>query len=352
MIHILNDRDKIAGEIFDEVTGLGAIQELLRDDDISEIMVNGHDKIFIEKGGKIEDSGREFTDGQAVIRAIERIVMPIGRRIDESRPYVDARLADGSRVNAVIPPLALDGPVITIRKFSKNKLTISDLVKFGSLTEDAADYLEKCVKNRKNILISGGTGSGKTTLLNVISSFIPADERIVTIEDSAELRLPQEHVVRLESRPSNIEGKGEITIRELVKNSLRMRPDRIVVGECRGGEALDMLQAMNTGHDGSMTTVHANSPRDALSRVEVMVLMAGMDLPVRAIREQIKSAINIVVQQARFKDGKRKVTHIAEITGMEADTILMHNVFEFVKSADNTAGGCEGELKRVDGVRV
>ncbi|MBN2753296.1 MAG: Flp pilus assembly complex ATPase component TadA [Candidatus Goldbacteria bacterium] len=352
LIHTGKDRDVMVSEIFDEVTGLGAIQELLRDDDISEIMVNRHDKIYIEKAGKIKDSNREYTDSEAVIRAIERIVMPIGRSIDESRPYVDARLADGSRVNAVIPPLALDGPVITIRKFSKNKLSINDLVKLGSLTEEAADYLEKSVKNRKNILISGGTGSGKTTLLNVISSFIPADERIVTIEDSAELKLPQEHVVRLESRPANIEGRGEITIRDLVKNSLRMRPDRIVVGECRGGEALDMLQAMNTGHDGSITTVHANTPRDALSRVEVMVLMAGMDLPVKAIREQIKSAINIVIQQARFKDGKRRVTHISEITGMEIDTILMHNVFEFVKSADNAADGCEGELKRVDGIWV
>ena len=345
LIQIGKDRDVMINEIFDEVTGLGAIQELLRDDDISEIMVNRHDKIYIEKAGKIKDSYREFTDSEAVIRAIERIVMPIGRSIDESRPYVDARLADGSRVNAVIPPLALDGPVITIRKFSKNKLTTNDLVKFASLTQDAADYLEKCVKNRKNILISGGTGSGKTTLLNVISSFIPADERIVTIEDSAELKLPQEHVVRLEARPANIEGRGEITIRDLVKNSLRMRPDRIVVGECRGGEALDMLQAMNTGHDGSITTVHANTPRDALSRVEVMVLMAGMDLPVKAIREQIKSAINIVIQQARFKDGKRRVTHISEITGMESDTILMHNIFEYVKSADSM----DGQLRRVDG---
>jgi len=329
LIQFGRDRDVMINEIFDEVTGLGAIQELLRDDDISEIMVNRHDKIYIEKAGKIKDSYREFTDSEAVIRAIERIVMPIGRSIDESRPYVDARLADGSRVNAVIPPLALEGPVITIRKFSKNKLTINDLVKLGSLTEDAADYLEKCVKNRKNILISGGTGSGKTTLLNVISSFIPADERIVTIEDSAELKLPQEHVVRLESRPANIEGRGEITIRDLVKNSLRMRPDRIVVGECRGGEALDMLQAMNTGHDGSLTTIHANTPRDALARLETLVLMAGFDLPLRAIREQVASAIHLVVQITRERDGSRKVINISEITKMEGEVITMQDLFVF-----------------------
>jgi Flp pilus assembly CpaF family ATPase len=332
------ERESLAEDVFNEATGLGALEGLLADPEITEIMVNGHKEIYIEKKGKLYLSGESFTDDATVQKAIERIVMPLGRRIDESVPYVDARLADGSRVNAIIPPLAIDGPVITIRKFSKKKLTHKDLINFGSLTEDAAAYLKNAVEARKNILIAGGTGSGKTTLLNVMSSFIPRDERIVTIEDSAELRLPQEHVVRLESRPANIEGKGEVTIRDLVKNALRMRPDRIVVGECRGGETLDMLQAMNTGHEGSMTTVHANSPRDALSRLDVLVLMSGTELPLRAIREQVRSAIDIIIQQSRMKDGSRKVTHISEITGMEGDTILMHNVFELQNGVLARAG--------------
>jgi pilus assembly protein CpaF len=322
-------REKIIEDIYNEVTGLGAIEEYIKDEEVSEIMVNRHDQIYIEKHGKLIKSEIIYTDDEMVMRAIEKIVMPLGRRIDESVPYVDARLPDGSRVNAIIPPLALNGPVLTIRKFSKRKLTIDDLIKSRSITADAADYLKSAVIKRKNIIVSGGTGSGKTTLLNILSSFIPEDERIITIEDSAELQLAQEHVIRLEARPANIEGKGAVTIRDLVKNCLRMRPDRIIVGECRGGETLDMLQAMNTGHEGSMTTVHANSARDALSRIEVMVLMAGVELPLRAIREQIKGAIDIIIQQARLKDGSRKITAIAEITGIEADTILMHNVFEY-----------------------
>ncbi len=322
------EREGLIKEVFDEVAGLGAIEGLLKDRDISEVMVNSHREIYIEKSGKLIKSSKKFTDDSMVMRAIERIVMPLGRRIDESVPYVDARLADGSRVNAIIPPLAIDGPALTIRKFSDKKLTINNLVSFGSVTKQAADYLQNAVESRRNIIVSGGTGSGKTTLLNVLSSFIPRGERIITVEDSAELRLSQEHVIRLEARPPNIEGKGAVTIRDLVKNCLRMRPDRIVVGECRGAEALDMLQAMNTGHEGSMTTVHANTPRDALSRLEVMVLMAGMDLPLKAVREQVKSAVDIIVQQARMKGGSRKITAIAELTGMEGDTMLMHNVFE------------------------
>lgn len=334
------EREEFVVEVFNEVTGLGAIEALLANPEITEIMVNKHNEIYVEKKGRLTLSAAAFTDDRTVLRAIERIVMPLGRRIDESMPYVDARLPDGSRVNAIIPPLAIDGPVLTIRKFSNKKLTFDDLIKFGSISAEAVEYLREAVEGKQNILISGGTGSGKTTLLNVLSSFIPGDERIVTIEDSAELKLPQDHVVRLESRPPNIEGKGEISIRDLVKNALRMRPDRIVVGECRGGETLDMLQAMNTGHEGSMTTVHANSPRDALSRLDVLVLMSGAELPLRAIREQVKSAIDVVIQQSRLKDGSRKVTAIAEITGMEGDTILMHNVFEL---------GAEG-LKRADRV--
>ena len=327
------DRENFVVSLFDEVTGLGAIEELLKDTAISEIMVNGHDEIYIEKGGRLFKSEKRFTDDENVMRAIERIVLPLGRRIDASMPYVDARLPDGSRVNAIIPPLSLNGPVLTIRKFSDKKLTAPDLIGYKSVTKEAVEYLKEAVLKRKNILISGGTGSGKTTLLNVLSSFIPEDERIITVEDSAELKLSQEHVIRLESRPPNIEGRGAVTIRELVKNCLRMRPDRIVVGECRSGETLDMLQAMNTGHDGSMTTVHSNTPRDAISRIEVMVLMSGVELPSRAIREQIKSAVNIIVQQARLKDGSRKITHITEITGMEGDTILMHDIFKYSETS-------------------
>jgi len=345
------ERDEFIKDIFNEIVGFGPLEDLLKNPEISEIMVNGYNNIYIEKGGKIIKSDKKFSDDEAVLKTIERVVTPLGRRIDESMPYVDARLPDGSRVNAIIPPLAIDGPTITIRKFSKKKLSADDLINFGSITKEAVEFLKEAVVKRKNILISGGTGSGKTTLLNILSSFIPSDERIITIEDSAELKLLQEHIVRLEARPANIEGKGEITIRDLVKNALRMRPDRIVVGECRGGETLDMLQAMNTGHEGSMTTVHANSPRDAISRLEVMVLMAGTDLPLKAIREQIKSAIDIIVQQARLKDGSRKVTYISEITGMDGDVILMQNVFEFeeIGFKDNKI---IGNLKRVDNIYI
>lgn len=328
-----HEREALIKEIYDEAAGLGAIEDMLKDESITEIMVNRPDLIYIERKGKIQRAKETFTDNASVLRAIERIVLPLGRRIDESQPYVDARLPDGSRVNAVIPPLAIDGPNITIRKFAKKKLTIKELVENGSVSFEAAEFLKNAVASRKNILIAGGTGSGKTTLLNILSGFIPDDERIITVEDSAELQLTQEHVLRLETRPANIEGKGEVTIRDLVKNALRMRPDRIVVGECRGGEALDMLQAMNTGHEGSMTTVHANSPRDALTRLDVLVLMAGYDLPVKAVREQIRSAIDLIVQQSRLKDGSRKITAIAEVTGMDGDMILMHNIFEMKEGA-------------------
>ena len=316
-------------ELIQEAIGLGPLEYLIELDDITEIMVNGPDKVYVEHKGVLYRTDTAFADANQVLAAIERIVSPLGRRIDESSPMVDARLADGSRVNAVIPPLSLIGPVLTIRKFAKTPLVIGDLIRFGSISQDMADFLRVCVMLRKNIIISGGTGSGKTTLLNVLSAFIPNRERIVTIEDAAELQLNQEHIVRLESRPPNIEGRGEITIRDLVRNALRMRPDRIVVGECRGGEALDMLQAMNTGHDGSLTTIHANSPRDAMSRLETLVLMAGFDLPLRAIREQTASAIDIVVQISRERDGSRKITNISEITKMEGEIITMQDIFIF-----------------------
>ena len=316
-------------ELVHEAIGLGPLEDLIALDDITEIMVNGPDHVYVEKEGTLLRTDTAFANDSQVLAAIERIVSPLGRRIDESSPMVDARLSDGSRVNAIIPPLSLIGPTITIRKFSKTPFTVNDLISFGSLTRPMAEFLDACVKVRKNIIISGGTGSGKTTLLNVVSSFLPGNERIVTIEDAAELQLTQEHVVRLEARPPNIEGKGEISIRDLVRNSLRMRPDRIVVGECRSGEALDMLQAMNTGHDGSLTTIHANSPRDALSRLETLVLMAGFDLPLKAIREQIASAVTIVVQVDRHKDGTRKVSNISEITKMEGDIITMQDIFVF-----------------------
>jgi pilus assembly protein CpaF len=301
----------------------------LADESVSEIMVNGPDKVFVERKGKLAKTNILFEDNEHVMRVIDRIVSPLGRRIDESSPYVDARLPDGSRVNAIIPPLALNGPTLTIRKFEKDPLTIDDLVSFGSLSPETGEFLKACVKGRLNIIVSGGTGSGKTTLLNVLSSFIPEDERIITVENAAELQLRQEHVVTLESRPPNIEGKGEVTIQDLVVNTLRMRPDRIVVGECRAGEALDMLQAMNTGHDGSLTTAHANSPRDTLSRLETMCLMAGMDLPVRAIREQVAAAVDLIVQQARMRDGSRKIINITEVQGMEGDVIVMSDIFAF-----------------------
>ena len=332
----------IEKELVDEAIGLGPLENMIAMDDISEIMVNGPNQIFVEKKGTLYKTDTFFADDAQVLSAIERIVAPLGRRIDESSPMVDARLADGSRVNAIIPPLSLVGPSITIRKFTRTPLEAKDLVRFGSISPEMVKFLATCVAVRKNILISGGTGSGKTTLLNVLSNFLPNRERIVTIEDAAELQLRQEHLVRLESRPPNIEGKGAITIRDLVRNSLRMRPDRIVVGECRGGEALDMLQAMNTGHDGSLTTIHANSPRDALARLETLVLMAGFDLPLRAIREQIASAIHLVVQITRERDGSRKVINISEITKMEGDIITMQDIFTFRQTGWNAENKIEG----------
>lgn len=322
-------RREVVKGVIDEVLGYGPIQELLDNSEISEIMVNGPHKVYVEKHGKITKSDRTFRSDAHVLRIIDKIVAGIGRRVDESSPMVDARLPDGSRVNAVIPPLSLRGPTLTIRKFARVPLTNRDLVRFGTLTEQMLEFLECCVRARLNILISGGTGSGKTTTLNVLSSLIPETERIVTIEDAAELQLQQEHVVTLESRPPNLEGKGEITIRSLVRNALRMRPDRIVVGEVRGGEALDMLQAMNTGHDGSLTTAHTNSPRDAISRLETMVMMAGAELPVKAIREQISSAMNMIVHQSRLSDGSRRITHVTELQGMEGDSIILQDIFVY-----------------------
>jgi pilus assembly protein CpaF len=323
------ERARLIAELLDEVTGFGPINTLIHDDSVSEIMVNGPLQVFVERRGKLELSEVHFRDNEHVQHIIEKIVAPLGRRIDESSPMVDARLPDGSRVNAIIPPLAIHGPSITIRKFSRDPLTVDDLIRFGTLTEEMAEFLAVCVRCRLNVVVSGGTGSGKTTLLNVLSSFIPPDERIVTIEDAAELQLRQTHIVSLEARPANIEGKGAVSIRELVRNSLRMRPDRIIVGEVRGGEALDMLQAMNTGHDGSLTTGHANTPRDMVARLETMVLMSGMELPVRAIREQIASAIDLIVQQSRLRDGSRKVTRISEVQGMEGDVIVLQDIFQF-----------------------
>ena len=324
-----NERRRLFEQIVAEILGLGPLEPLLADEAITEIMVNGPKNIYIERAGRLERTSASFENDEHTMRIIDRIVAPLGRRVDESQPMVDARLPDGSRVNAVIPPISLVGPTITIRKFSKIPLTIQDLINFGTVTPESVEFLRACVVSRINIVISGGTGSGKTTLLNVLSSFIPNDERIVTIENAAELQLRQEHVVTLESRPPNIEGRGEIRIRDLVINCLRMRPDRIVVGECRGEEALDMLQAMNTGHDGSLTTAHSNSPRDTLARMETMVLMAGMDLPVRAIREQISSAVQLVVHEERLRDGSRKIVSITEIQGMEGDIITMSEIFTF-----------------------
>jgi len=323
------ERDALFEQIVAEILGLGPLEPLLADESISEIMVNGPKKIFIERGGKLQRVNVTFESNEHLMRIIERIVAPLGRRIDESSPTVNARLKDGSRVNAVIPPISLQGPILTIRKFFTKPLTVEDLIRFGTVTEESIEFLRAAVVGRINVVISGGTGTGKTTFLNVLSGYIPADERIITIENAAELQLRQEHVVTLESRPANVEGKGEIDIRDLVINSLRMRPDRIVVGECRGGEALDMLQAMNTGHEGSMTTLHANNTRDALSRLETMVLMSGMELPHRAIREQVAAAIDMIIQLSRMRDGSRRVTSITEVQGMEGDVITMADIYKF-----------------------
>jgi pilus assembly protein CpaF len=336
------DKTRLAKEVLDEVVGLGPLEDLLADAACSEIMVNRYDQIYVEKSGKLKLSDVTFTSNQAVVKAIERIVAPLGRRIDESSPMVDGRLKDGSRVNAVIPPLALKGANITIRKFSKSKLKDEDLIRFGSITAPMMAFMKQAVLHAANIVISGGTGSGKTTLLNVLSNYIPEDERIITVEDAAELQLSQPHVVSLEARPANVEGKGAVHIRDLVRNCLRMRPDRIVVGECRGGEALDMLQAMNTGHDGSLTTAHANTPRDCIARLEVMTLMSGLDLPVRAIREQIASAVHIIIQQSRFPDGSRRVTHITEVTGMEGEVIQLQDIFLFKQAGYGPDGKIKG----------
>jgi pilus assembly protein CpaF len=338
------ERVRMLEQITDEILGLGPLEPLLRDETLTEVMVNGPQQVYIEREGKLELTNVTFQNDEHVMKIIQRIIAPIGRRVDESSPMVDARLADGSRVNAIIPPLSLIGPVITIRKFAATPYTVDDLVRFGTSTPEMFEFLEACVKARLNIFVSGGTGSGKTTMLNILSSFIPDDERIVTIEDAAELQLRQEHVITLEARPSNIEGKGAIPIRELVRNALRMRPDRIVVGECRSGEALDMLQAMNTGHDGSMSTGHANTPRDMLSRLETMVLMAGMDLPLRAIREQISSAVDLIVHQNRLKDGTRKIVNITEVQGMEGEVIVMQDVFVFEQTGVEE-GKILGKLK-------
>jgi pilus assembly protein CpaF len=338
------DKAKIAKAVLDEVVGLGPLEDLLADPTVTEIMVNRYDQIYIERKGKLTLSEITFSGEKAVVGAIERIVAPLGRRIDESSPMVDGRLKDGSRVNAVIPPLALKGANITIRKFSKNKLHDQDLINYGSITAPMMGFMKQAVLHASNIVISGGTGSGKTTLLNVLSNYIPEDERIITVEDAAELQLAQPHVVSLEARPANSEGKGAVHIRDLVKNCLRMRPDRIVVGECRGGEALDMLQAMNTGHDGSLTTAHANTPRDCLARLEVMTLMSGLELPVRAIREQIASAVDIIIQQSRMPDGSRKVTHITEITGMEGEVIQLQDLFLYKQEGYDEQGKIKGRF--------
>ena len=323
------EKAQISKQISDIVLGLGPIEEFTEDPTVTEIMVNGSNRIYVERNGKLELTGAHFHNDEQLRRTIDKIVSKVGRRIDESSPYVDARLPDGSRVNAVIPPLSLDGPALTIRRFSADPYLTDDLVEFGTISPEVASFLEACVRGRVNVLVSGGTGAGKTTTLNVLSSYIPEDERILTIEDAAELRLQQPHVVRLEARPPNIEGKGQVAIRDLVRNSLRMRPDRIIVGEVRGGEAIDMLQAMNTGHDGSICTIHANSPRDVLSRLETMTLMAGMELTVRAIREQIASAIDLIVHQERMKDGTRRITHVSEVVGMEGEIITLQDVFSF-----------------------
>jgi pilus assembly protein CpaF len=341
---LLELRELLRNVVLNEVVGLGPLESLLSDEAVTEIMVNRHSEIFIERHGRLTRSEISFSNDAAVLAAIERIVSPLGRRIDEASPMVDARLKDGSRVNAVIPPLAIKGPSLTIRKFSKRKLVSEDLIRFGSANREMLEFLKMAVEKRANIVISGGTGSGKTTLLNVLSNFIPDDERIVTVEDAAELQLNQPNLVSLEARPANIEGRGAVMIRDLVKNCLRMRPDRIVVGECRGGEALDMLQAMNTGHDGSLTTAHANTPRDCLSRLEVMTLMSGLDIPIQAIREQICSAVNLIVQQTRFSCGSRRVTYVTEVTGIERDIVQMQNIFVFREEGFDAEGKVRGQF--------
>lgn len=338
--------------VLDETVDLGAIEDLLADPDVTEVMVNCHDDIYVEKKGKLIKTDVQYSSPDAVLSTIERIISPLGRRIDESSPMVDARLRDGSRVNAIIPPLALRGPCLTIRKFSAKKLQSSDLIGFGAVSEAMVEVMSNSVIWKRNIIVSGGTGSGKTTLLNVLSSYIPVAERVVTVEDAAELQLVQPHVVSLEARPANMEGRGAVSIRELVKNCLRMRPDRIVVGECRGGEALDMLQAMNTGHDGSLTTAHANTPRDMLRRLEVMVLMSGMDLPIMAIREQISSAVHMIVQQTRFPDGSRRVTSVTEVTGIEGETIALSEIFRFDQEGFDDDGRVKGSFKATGQIPV
>lgn len=340
-----NLKAKLFKEIMDELIGFGPIQVLLDDDDVTEVMVNGPKQVFAEKSGKLTLTHVVFDDDEHVRRIIDKIVLPLGRRIDADQPTVDARLPDGSRVNAVVPPVAIDGSTITIRKFAKERLGVPDLINFKSITETMAQFLEACVKAHLNIVISGGTGSGKTTLLNIMSSFIPDTERIVTIEDAAELQLQQEHVVRLETKAANTDGHGEVDIRHLVKNSLRMRPDRIVIGECRGGEALDMLQAMNTGHDGSLTTVHANTPRDSISRLETLVLMSGVEMPIHTIRAQIASAVDLIVQQSRLPDGSRKVTYVTEVAGMEGDIVVMSDIFKYEQSGVTEDGKAIGEMQ-------
>jgi len=338
-------RDQLFHDILDDILGFGPLQPLLDDPDITEVMVNGPNKIYIERRGVLTKTNITLENDDQVLRLIEKIILPLGRRIDADSPMVDARLPDGSRVNAVIQPVAIDGPTITIRKFDKGKLTINQLIQFGSLTQGMSEFIKACVIARLNIVISGGTGSGKTTLLNVLSGFIPDNERIVTIEDAAELKLLQDHVVRMEAKPANTEGRNSVSIRDMVRNALRMRPDRIIVGEVRGGEALDMLQAMNTGHDGSLTTLHANTARDAISRLETMCMMAGMDLPVKVIRQQIASAIDLIIQQSRMRDGARKVTSITEVSGMEGDTVVMTEIFRFEQTGVDKDGKAVGELK-------
>ncbi len=338
------EKERLFEDLAADVIGFGPIEPLLQDPAVSEVMVNGAKRVYVERKGKLQLTDVQFDDDEHVRRVIDRIVSPLGRHVDESSPICDARLPDGSRVNIVIPPISLVGPSITIRKFTKEKLRVDDLIRFGSMTPEIAEFLRACVVARLNVVISGGTGSGKTTLLNVLSNFIPDDERIISIEDSAELQLAKEHWIRLETRPPNVEGTGAVTARDCIKATLRMRPERVIVGECRGGEALDMLQAMNTGHDGSLTTAHANSPRDMLSRLETMVLMAGMDLPVRAIREQISSAIDVIIQQSRLRDGSRKITHITEVQGMEGEKITLQDVFLFEQEAYE-AGRVVGRIK-------